>query len=47
MRFVVFELEDAHPSWATKVVDVVGMGDTDGNPFSPLPPDPQPDPEES
>ena len=47
MQFVEFELEDADPSWATKVVDEVGMEDTNGNPFPPLPPDPEPDPEES
>ena len=45
MQFVEFELEEADPSWATKVVDVVSMLDTDGNPFPPVP-DPEPEPEE-
>ena len=45
MEFVEFELEDADPSWATKVVDEVGMEDTNGNPFPTLPPEPEPDPE--
>ncbi len=45
MQFVEFELEDADPSWASKVVDEVGMEDTNGNPLPPPPPEPEPDPE--
>ena len=45
LQFEEIEMEDQDPSWLSKRVDVVSMLDTDGNPFPPVPVDPEPEPD--